>query len=504
MSPGEWGRLPVWQSQEPNMEAQTPSTIQLNDSVVFTRTLSSGELHHFYFAAGGSSIHKRADPFQLVKRELPVYLTLTSCTQPTPPSNFQGVIPSLELFLSNSSDTTLPGPSRGMRVNDTHPGRIAWTSNANEIWIGVVAPTLNNNWSGNWTYEIAISTTQWMHPLFIPRGKDDKNTPWMTLDDTDSTNALFLTNPYTLSQAPNISVLLTSGVPKELSYSLCAAKPHQVPGYRTNITSTSRGPSEAQRQQVMVSNLNKDTSYTAYFLQQDGSRLGVGPPIPVQTKNDPNCQLIYNLEFCDQVAYSVPATGSDIWNITASYDAQAKALFQPFDRALSQFNCETTAYSLVRNCTDCYNDYKRWLCAVSIPRCTSPSLIDQMNHKPGPAVRRISGGEARNPWVDKQFEVNEWTEMLPCIDLCYRVVQSCPPFLQFFCPEGDLAWLQYGYWQTGTIETNKTLIDFNVNRPTCNRVGLNTSLLVISKASNPSLPSYVWPLVIGIVLFVVM
>ncbi|KAG0180586.1 stretch-activated cation channel mid1 [Apophysomyces sp. BC1034] len=231
----------------------------------------------------------------------------------------------------------------------------------------------------------------------------------------------------------------------------------------------------------MVSNVNKDTTYIAYLLQQDGLRLGMGPPIPVRTKNSPNCQLIYNLGFCDQVAYNVPATGSDIWNVTASYDDQAKTLFEPFDRALSQFNCETTQYSLVRNCTDCYNDYKRWLCAVSIPRCTSPSPIDQVNHKPAPATRRINGGESRNPWVDEKFEVSEWTEMLPCIDLCYRVVQSCPPFLQFFCPEGDLAWLQYGYWQTGTIETNKSMVDYDINYPTCNRVGLNTSLLVVTE-----------------------
>lgn len=70
--------------------------------------------------------------------------------------------------------------------------------------------------------------------------------------------------------------------------------------------------------------------------------------------------------------------------------------------------------------------------------------------------------------------------MLPCIDLCYQVVQSCPPFLQFNCPEGELAQLQYGYWKT-QLNTSLGPI-YDVNHPTCNRVGMNTSLLVISSS----------------------
>lgn len=166
----------------------------------------------------------------------------------------------------------------------------------------------------------------------------------------------------------------------------------------------------------------------------------------------------------------------DIWNITRAYDQQAQDLFAPFATALSQFNCNNTQYSLVRNCDDCYRDYKRWLCAVTIPRCTSSSSPSSTLV----ASRTVAAQSARNPWIDATYPSKDgWTELLPCVDLCYQVVQSCPPFLQFNCPEGDLAAQQYGYWKT--IVNDSLALD--VNHPTCNRVGMNVSLLVISAGS---------------------
>lgn len=206
---------------------------------------------------------------------------------------------------------------------------------------------------------------------------------------------------------------------------------------------------------------------------------------------DANCRLIYNLEFCNEVAYSVAADPTqDINNITASYDAQAQQLFQPFAVAISQFNCETTQYSLVRNCTDCYNDYKRWLCAVSIPRCTSADEEEDDR-----AIRAVGVNESRNPWIDQTMAPGAWTELLPCIDLCYRVVQSCPPFMQFRCPKGDLAALQYGYWKKQTGDEN---------RPVCNRVGLDESLLVISRASSAAADRWLLSFIIIALMYIVL
>lgn len=197
--------------------------------------------------------------------------------------------------------------------------------------------------------------------------------------------------------------------------------------------------------------------------------------------------MIYGLGFCDQVAYSVPAKASDTTDsIRERYDDQARQLFEPFNIAISQFNCETTQYSLVRNCTDCYQDYKRWLCAVSIPRCTSISqtIADTV------AVRVVDANESRNPWIDETLEPGTWTELLPCIDLCYQVVQSCPPFMAFNCPKGDLASLQYGYWKRSTIDANGMSVQLGPSYPTCNRMQLEEARLVLSDASQTPLMNY--------------
>lgn len=327
-----------------------------------------------------------------------------------------------------------------------------------------------------------------MHPIFI-NVERNMSVPFLIMDDTDRTNALFTSNPFTGSP-PNSTLLVTTNLPTELSYSLCAAKLYDLPNYTVNTSITTRGPWNITRHQFMVSNLTQDTVYSAYLVQSVGSVLGITTPVSLSTKIDANCRIIYDLPFCDQVAYSVPTnpdtfSTDNIWDIADQYDSQALTKFEPFGTALSQFNCETTQYSLVRNCTDCYRDYKTWLCAVAIPRCTDSTaggdLSQSTDHLPtSPALRDISVGASRNPWVDEIMKPGEWTELLPCIDLCYHVVQSCPPFLQFYCPERDLATVQYGYWQSGSALVNETLYHFDVNNPTCNRMGVNTTLLTIS------------------------
>lgn len=329
-----------------------------------------------------------------------------------------------------------------------------------------------------------------MHPIFINEERD-MSIPYLIMDDTDRTNALFISNPFT-GTPPNSTILMTTNLPNELSYSLCAAKLYDLPNYSVNTSITTRGPLNITRHQFMVSNLTQDTLYSAYLVQNVGSTPGLTTPVYLSTKIDANCRIIYDLPFCNQVAYSVPTnpdtfSTDSIWDIANQYDSQALSKFEPFGTALSQFNCETTQYSLVRNCTDCYRDYKSWLCAVTIPRCTDSTTSGDLSQGTddvpiSPALRDISVGASRNPWVDEIMKPGEWTELLPCIDLCYHVVQSCPPFLQFYCPEGDLATVQYGYWQNGSALVNGTLYHFNVDNPTCNRMGVNTTLLTISGA----------------------
>lgn len=50
---------------------------------------------------------------------------------------------------------------------------------------------------------------------------------------------------------------------------------------------------------------------------------------------------------------------------------------------------------------------------------------------------------SRNPSIDLFIKPGPWKEVLPCEDLCYRLVQSCPAALGFACPTGK--WLDYSY-----------------------------------------------------------
>lgn len=179
------------------------------------------------------------------------------------------------------------------------------------------------------------------------------------------------------------------------------------------------------------------------------------------------------------------------------YDDAAAATYQNFTYSLQQIACNTTStaqYSLVRNCDDCARDYKNWLCAVTIPRCadfssqdpflqprnlgqsfldgtaSSQSLFpgsselltngdnfqampepdeddkDDDKSKDGeggniegyedvrPPTMRLYANSSRNPLIDDLIQPGPYKEVLPCDDLCYSLVQSCPAALGFKCP----------------------------------------------------------------------
>ena len=162
------------------------------------------------------------------------------------------------------------------------------------------------------------------------------------------------------------------------------------------------------------------------------------------------------------------------------YDDAAAAIYQNFTYSLQQIACNTTStaqYSLIRNCDDCARDYKNWLCAVTIPRCadfssqesflqvrnlgqSSHDSIDASNNeddfsaKPDsegssdedenrdikgyedtrPPTRRLYANSSRNPLIDELVQPGPYKEVLPCDDLCYSLVQSCPAALGFKCP----------------------------------------------------------------------
>lgn len=59
--------------------------------------------------------------------------------------------------------------------------------------------------------------------------------------------------------------------------------------------------------------------------------------------------------------------------------------------------------------------------------------------------------------IDQRIKPEPWKEVLPCEDLCYELVQSCPAALAFKCPAGK--WLGYSYGK------RKLGLDITCNNP---------------------------------------
>lgn len=50
-------------------------------------------------------------------------------------------------------------------------------------------------------------------------------------------------------------------------------------------------------------------------------------------------------------------------------------------------------------------------------------------------LRSSANNSSRNAWIDQTVEPGPYKELLPCEDICYDVVQSCPAAIGFTCPQ---------------------------------------------------------------------
>lgn len=117
-------------------------------------------------------------------------------------------------------------------------------------------------------------------------------------------------------------------------------------------------------------------------------------------------------------------------------------------------------FSLTVGCSDCANAYKQWLCSVSIPRCADFSSNetylmvrnagqDFINGsslpKDSPYRQSVVTNASRNTLIDTKIKPGPYKEILPCLDVCHSLVQSCPMSLGFGCPRGPWLNASYGY-----------------------------------------------------------
>jgi len=460
----------------------------------------------------GAEVEEVEEVEKRQERSRTVHITFNTCLQPI--SNATAVSgallqpPQLQVFVSNSTRNKSPGPDVQGKVQYVVPidgGFGSLDINVTgDIWVGVYAAKLPAAYKGlwneesPWNYELALSTGEPYHGF--------RDNQFLYLVDADDSSALLVTgnmtvhssqdggtdetsikdlkdpsyHPYTMyAQNRNITSRFEG-----LEKSYCAVRQlAQIRSANTDVSMTTRGLGNLPKQQFHLKELNRSSEYWGYLARPRNKSVSdtsgiLWKPLQLNTKKDGNCQIIYNLPFCSEVAYAVPSNPTvfgDLNSLTNFYDDLAKNWWQNFTYSLQQIQCNASSsaqYSLIRNCDDCAAAYKNWLCAVTIPRCMDyssdlPYLAERSSNKL--FWNATVQGWQKRPWMPtlSQDEVNDWTksggwlengnqsmsrvpsrnikideivkpgaykEIRPCKDLCWSLVQSCPSPLGFSCP----------------------------------------------------------------------
>lgn len=446
-----------------------------------------------------------------------VYLTFNTCLQPMPNATAAGSAPQLAVYVSNSTANKSPGPNVQGKVQymvpiDSGFGSFDFVTEG-EVYVGVYAsplPASNKSQWGTqpWNYELALSTFEPYHGY--------RENQYLYLVDTDDSTALLITGNMTatasqdggVDELTEVDTRNTSYTPyrlfaqnldytapiRGLEKSYCALRglsqirPPTNDGY---TSMTMRGLGNLPKQQFHLKDLNRSSEYYAFLARPRNTSDTAGilwRPLTLRTKSDGNCQIIYNLPFCEEVAYAVPSNPtifSNQMDLTSFYDDGAKNYWTNFSYSLDQVQCDAKSdatYSLVRNCDDCGFSYKNWLCAVTIPRCmdwtSNLTYLAERSSKglfwnatvggwqKHPRMAVLDTAEAdkwsndggwhqgqnstiqtpsRNNAIDEKVRPGAYKEIKPCKDLCWSLVQSCPSTLGFSCPQDGTFGKEMGY-----------------------------------------------------------
>ncbi|EPS35407.1 hypothetical protein H072_11260 [Dactylellina haptotyla CBS 200.50] len=429
-----------------------------------------------------------------------VYITFNLCWSPTPnPSNSTTKRPTTELvvYASNSNQNKAPGPLANPAQQAIVPfieGFANVTLNASStIYFSVFAPNITGNFTDLYNFNMVASTKQpyWGY----------HNYQHMYLIDTDSSSALLISgNETSYSRSTNISDIVPP-----YSFFAHQANDTALNGFRRSwcglnhlaglssingqVSMTRRGLGNKVKEQVYLTALQPNTTYSVWLTKQINNTVGGGfvySAVNLTTKSDGNCRVIFDLNFCSEVAYAVPTNTTifpDMPFLAKFYDTYASSWYANFSYSLQQVQCNTTddrAYSHLRSCEDCDKAYRTWLCATTIPRCE-----DYSTNAPYLAIRERPPGEdrgptkifledgriaelasddgtqskademqemfgvfkpaSRNALIDEVVSPGPYKEIKPCMDLCWSLVQSCPASLGFGCPDGARGEKSYGW-----------------------------------------------------------
>lgn len=123
-----------------------------------------------------------------------VWVSANTCKQPMPGNNASSTgAPQLVLYVSTSTNNQKPGPdsTENLVTNKTgipfDGGYVSFELNTNsDVYIGISAPKLDEDWFGSWHFEVAASTDGSYHSY-------NRTNPFLFMVDTDSESTLFIT-----------------------------------------------------------------------------------------------------------------------------------------------------------------------------------------------------------------------------------------------------------------------------------------------------------------------
>ncbi|KAI0471988.1 stretch-activated Ca2+-permeable channel component-domain-containing protein [Xylariaceae sp. FL0804] len=406
-----------------------------------------------------------------------LWISANTCDQPERISSSQTSVepPQLTLYVSTSSDNTSPGPGQtgDQDIVVFNEGAVMYnTSLDRDVYLTISAPPVSTELFSDdipYNFEIAASTDQYyyayndeMDPNLVWVDSDSSAAFLKTNDLTSSPDQVISTPPYVMfaQNQENVGIngirnsycglsnwaqirTLDDGSAGQMSVGLKKS-------LETNLT----------EQVFYISDLNASSQYSGILARTSdttaqkkrdngasGAAATVFKPTQFSTKQT-------------DTEYAVPGNPETFPNAAALgqfYDEFTQGMYRNFEFALQQYPCQAEPirqYSLVKNCDDCKTAYKNWLCSVAIPRCEDFSTPDQEGVYLQPrrvntpfangtllpeSIRANSTdnrarNSSRNPAIDTQVQPGPYKELLPCNDLCYDLIKSCPAAMGFGCP----------------------------------------------------------------------
>ena len=186
-----------------------------------------------------------------------VWVSANTCKQPLPGNNASSTgAPQLTLYVSTSAQNQKPGPSstQNLATNKTgipfDNGYISFEVNAtSDVYIGISAPKLNEDWYGSWHFEVAASTHGSYHSY-------NRTNPFLFMVDTDSESTLFITYNLTDSNKAEDIAKWNSSNPFAM---------YAFPAGRSPVTGMENSYCALKQQFNSTNNITVETTITTKF-----------------------------------------------------------------------------------------------------------------------------------------------------------------------------------------------------------------------------------------------